>query len=292
MNVKNAERSATARTVLIATLVLNWAIAAAKVVFGMLANLSSMVADGFHSFSDGASNILGLIGINIASRPADREHPYGHKKFETFFSLGIAALLFLLCVNFVSEGIRRFLHPVPTSVTGASFAVMIVTLAVNLSVMWYENRVGRRLKSDILVSDAKHTMGDIFTSLSVIAVMIADKFGMPGLDPAATIIIAVFIANAAVSIVKDSAQVLCDGTPALDTAGIEAVVRSVKGVSACHKIRARGREDDIYVDLHVQVDPAMRVDDAHDVSYRIEAAIKEKIPGVADVVVHIEPKSR
>jgi cation diffusion facilitator family transporter len=109
------------------------------------------------------------------------------------------------------------------------------------------------------------------------------------MDPIVTIMIAFFIAYAAFTIIRQSSNVLCD-TISIDDSKIEKIVLSVKGVRACHKIRTRGREDDIYVDLHVQVNPEMHVDRAHKISYEIEGAIKSGIQGVTDVVVHIEPK--
>src|SRR3989304_9676068 len=104
------ERYLKIRRVLIYILFLNWGVAAAKLFYGWVTRSASMTADGFHSFSDGSSNIIGLIGIWIASRPTDENHPYGHKKFETLTSVGISVLLFLVCFNVVREGIFRFFH--------------------------------------------------------------------------------------------------------------------------------------------------------------------------------------
>jgi cation diffusion facilitator family transporter len=248
-----------------------------------------MTADGFHSLADGTSNIIGLIGITLACKPPDKDHPYGHKKYETLFSLGIAALLFFVCYQLFVRAVERLHHPVSPEINIGSLAVMIATMAVNILVMSYEYREGKRLKSDILVSDSMHTRSDIFTSASVILAIIFIRMGYPVMDPIVTIMIAFFIAYAAFTIIRQSSNVLCD-TISIDDSKIEKIVLSVKGVRACHKIRTRGREDDIYVDLHVQVNPEMHVDRAHKISYEIEGAIKSGIQGVTDVVVHIEPK--
>jgi len=131
-------------------------------------NISCMTADGLHSFSDGASNIIGLIGIAIASLPADSDHPYGHKKFETMFSLGLWVLLFLLSFYIISESVRRLFTPVTPTVDLTSFVVMAVTVVVNVIVITYERRQGKKLQSDILMADSLHTMVDILVSMSVI----------------------------------------------------------------------------------------------------------------------------
>jgi cation diffusion facilitator family transporter len=287
--MNSEERYQEIRRILIYVLILNWGVAAAKLFYGWLIRSASMTADGFHSFSDGASNIIGLLGIWVASRPVDQSHPYGHKKYETLTSVAISALLFLVCLNVVREGVIRFLHPVIPKVDVKSFLVMGVTLAVNIAVMIYERKKGRALRSDILISDALHTRADILTSTSVIITLIGIKMGYPILDPIGSLIIAVFIGYAAVDILRESSRVLSDGV-AIREGEIEQVVLNIKGVKEVHQIRSRGRPDDIHVDLHVLVDPEMHVHRAHHLSYAIENKIKRDFRGVTDVVVHMEPK--
>ena len=280
------------KRILIAILGLNWAVALAKIVYGLYTHCNSMTADGFHSLSDGTSNIIGLIGIHIASKPRDINHPYGHKKYETFFTLGIAGLLLTVSMSLIGKGISRFFDPVTPKIDIISFLVMLFTLAVNLAVMNYEYNKGKLLQSDILISDSLHTKADIFISLSVIITLIAIKLGYPIiLDPIVTVVIALFIVFAAFKIIRKSAQVLCD-TVVADTQKISDVVLGIKGVRACHKIRTRGRPDDINLDLHVQVNPDMHIDKAHELSSTIEETIKREIPQITDVVVHMEPKEK
>ncbi|MCX5704839.1 MAG: cation diffusion facilitator family transporter [Candidatus Omnitrophica bacterium] len=278
------------RRVLVIVLILNWLVAAAKIIYGLITHCSSMTADGFHSLADGTSNVIGLVGIHLAGQPTDEDHPYGHKKYETLFSLIIAALLFLVAFNLGKEGVMRLHHPAMPVIDIASFAIMLLTLSVNIAVMTYEQRKGKSLKSDILVSDAMHTRADIMTSLSVIAALIFMKMGFAILDPIVTILISLFIAYAGFQILKESSNVLVDSAAILNTKRIEDIVFKIKGVKNCHKIRTRGRPDDIHIDLHVQVSGQMHVDNAHKICYAIEEAIKKGIPEVTDVVVHIEPR--
>lgn len=280
------------RRVLIWILILNWAVALVKILYGILSHCQSMTADGFHSLADGASNIVGVFGIHFACQPIDRDHPYGHKKYETFFSLIIASLLFFLALGLIHEGIERLRHPVTPKIDTISFVVMLATMLTNFLVMRYEKRRGEFLQSDILVSDAMHTKADILTSVSVIITLIAIKLGYPILDPIATIVISLFIAHAGYDIVKEGQAVLCDTAAILDDKKITDIVLGIKGVRACHKIRTRGRTDDIHIDLHAQVDSDMRMDMAHKISYEIEEAIKKSILSVTDVVVHMEPREK
>ncbi len=278
--------------VLWVVLFLNWGVALAKIFFGLVSHSASMTADGFHSFSDGASNIVGLVGIAFASRPKDADHPYGHKKFETFFSLGIAFMLGLVCFELIQEGFRRVQHPGVPDVSIFSFIVMFGTIIVNIAVMKYEHRRGLALQSDILVSDAKHTRADILTSISVIVSLIAVKFGFPIVDAITTLVIAFFIAHAAYEIIKDGCRTLCDEVVIKDIGKIEHIVLSVKGVRACHKIRTRGRHDDVNLDMRVHLDADLSLERSHHISHEIEGAIKAGFPEVSDVIIHVEPTAR
>ena len=279
---------ARAKKVLIIVLALNWMVAGMKIVVGYLIHSVSMTADGFHSLLDGASNIIGLVGLTIASKKRDDDHPYGHKKYETFTSVGISLLLFITCFEVLELAVRRWLEPRPIEVSAFSFGVMIVTICINFTVMRYERKKGRELLSDVLVADSAHTKSDIYVSLSVIATLILAMLGYPRVDSIVAIGIAFAIGRAGYLIMKRSSDVLCD-TMVLDKTRVEAVCADIDGIRRCHNIRARGREDDINIDLHVVVDPGMPVGDAHALSHELDRRLKQDIQGVTDVQIHIEP---
>lgn len=280
------------RNILIGVLLFNWAVAAAKLVYGFMSRCTSMSADGFHSFSDGASNIVGLVGIWVASQPVDKEHPYGHRKYETFSSIVIAILLFIISFSLLKDGIMRLFRPhVIPDVTRISFVVMLSTIAVNISVYIYERIKSKELKSDLLAADAQHTRCDILVSISVISTLLAINAGFVLIDTIVSIAIAFFIAYGAFKILKDTSTVLCDGA-AIVSDDIRNVVLGIKGVKDCHKIRTRGPKDDIHVDLHIQLNPAMHIEGAHELSHRIQKIIKDNISGITDIAIHIEPHSK
>jgi len=282
------ERNKQVRVTLIYVLILNWLVSVAKIIFGSWTKSSSMIADGLHSFSDGSSNIVGLVGMHFATQPIDKDHPYGHKKYETFFSQIIAIMLFLVCLSVIHSGLERLKNPVIPDVNIYSFIVMLVTIVINILVMVYEYSIGKKLNSDILVSDSMHTRADILTSFSVIVALISVKMGYHLIDAVGSLVIAGFIGYAAFNILRQSSHVLCDSA-VIDTLEIEKIVKNVEGVKTCHKIRTRGRQDDIFIDLHVLVKDDMHMSVAHDLSSRIEEVIKKRFPGVSDVVVHLEP---
>jgi len=277
------------RNVLIVILALNWLVAGAKIIYGLITKSTAMSADGFHSFADGASNIIGLIGITIAYRPKDKNHPYGHKKYETFASILIAILLFVIAFNLIKNGITRFFNPVIPDVTYISFIVILTTMAINTGVYIYERAQSKLLASDILAADAHHTRSDILISISVLATLVAIKAGFPGVDAFVSIFIAILIVRAAIEILKESSDVLCDKA-VISQDKIKNIVESVPEVKGCHNIRTRGRLDDIYVDLHVLVDPALPIGEAHALNHKIQKLIKTKLPNITDIAIHTEPK--
>lgn len=278
------------RKVLVTVLALNWGVALLKLAFGYFIASTSMIADGYHSFADGASNIIGLLGIRIACQPKDKEHPYGHKKYETLAALAIAFLIFLVCAHILHSGWERLLYRKYPEVNLTGFIVLGLTMAVNIFVLLYEYRAGKRLGSDILVADSMHTRADLFTSFSVVIAFIGVRLGFPILDAVVAVFIAGFIAFAGFDIIRASSAVLCD-TAVMDVRAVEELVLSLPDVKKCHNIRTRGRPDDIYMDLHVLVDDLMPLVKAHDLTVQIEDLIKDEFHGVSDVVVHVEPLS-
>jgi cation diffusion facilitator family transporter len=276
------------KRILILILFFNWLVAFSKLIYGLITRSAAMTADGVHSFADGASNIIGLVGIWAASKPIDEDHPYGHKKYETVATLGIAVMLFLASFDIIKDSILRLFHPVVPDVNMFSFGLMVIASLINVAVMRYEYKKGTELSSDILVCDSIHTKTDIFISSAVIITLVSTKAGFPMLDTIVAFAIGILIAKAGFEILKKSSDILCDGE-AIEKVKIAKVVSDVSGVKAIHKIRTRGREDDVHVDLHVTVNTSMHVDAAHELSHRISDTLKEKIHGITDVIVHIEP---
>jgi len=220
------------------------------------------------------------------------DHPYGHKKYETLFALGIAAMLLIVAFNLGKAGVVRIINPIVPHVDFICFAVMVITLIINIAVMIYEYRRGKQLQSDILVADSMHTRADISTSFSVIVALVFVKLGIPIVDPVITLVIAGFIAHSAFVIIRQESAILCDAVAITDTKKIEAVVLGIKGVKSCHKIRTRGRLDDVHLDLHIHIDADMTMRDSHLLNHTIQKEIMSVFPQIVDVLVHMEPDSR
>ncbi len=284
--IKNA--SVEVRKVLIITLVLNSFVAAAKVLYGYMTSSVAMMSDGFHSFFDGISNVVGIVGTWIASHPPDENHPYGHEKYETLFTIIISVMIFTTCLQILQKVYKFFFEGYETRVTSISFMVMLITMGVNIFVTMYESKKGKELGSSFLIADAKHTKSDILASIAVIASLFFAKMGYNLADPVVGIIITFFIARIGYGILKDASNVLVD-TICIDTSAIKFVVNSIEGVQGCHDIRTRGSANSTYLDLHVLVKSDLPIEKAHEIADNIENEIKKEFPSVVDIVVHIEP---
>jgi len=276
--------------VFIIVLILNLVVALAKAAFGLLAGSVSMVADALHSGFDSFSNIIGIIALYLAGKPPDPKHPYGHGKIETLGTLVIGAMLLLTAAGILLEGYRRLVSPVTPAITPVTVAVMVGTLIINIAVSTYERRRGEEYRSQILIADSLHTRSDVFVSTAVLGGFLAIRLGFPQADPIIAFAIGLLIARMGVGILYDAAEVLTDAMNLpCDPALIRAVVTDTPGVAGYHDFRCRGKPGEIFADIHITVDPALPVAGAHAISDEVERRLKEMVPGLAEVVVHIEP---
>ncbi len=269
-------------------LLLNLVVALAKLFYGLRTGAVALSADGAHSLLDASGNVIALIGIAVARRPPDANHPYGHRKYETFAALGVAALLFFGCWEIGSAAFDRLLHPRPPHLSMDVFVTLALTLVINVLVVVVERREGRRLQSELLLADAAHTHSDVFATLLVFASFAGTHFRIPLTDVAAAVVIMGLILHAGFRIVKGTLSTLSDERR-IPPDEIEAVALAEQGVLEAHNVRTRGPNDDIHLDLHILVDPAMAIGAAHAIGHRVERRLRERWPGLTDVVVHVEP---
>ena len=270
-------------------LIANFVVAIIKIGIGTIIQSTSMTADGFHAISDGSSNIVGLIGIGFASKPIDKEHPYGHNKFEIISSLFIGVMLLFIAIKIAFEAMGRFISPVNPNITIESLIALIITIFINIFVTTYENKKGKQLSSYILVSDSLHTKSDIFVSVGVLITLIGIKLGLPIiLDPIVSLIVSVFVLHASYEIFKQSMGILVDQA-SVDESLIKDIVFEFDEVKDVHNIRSRGSENNIYIDLHIMISPNINVEQSHKLEHNIESRIQKQFNINTEVIIHIEP---
>ena len=272
-------------------LVLNLLVAFSKIALGYYTGAVSILSDGFHSLTDSASNVVALVGVSVARRPPDANHPYGHRKYETMASLGILVFLVVVLVEVLTAAADRLVNGGTPRVFPEGIGLMTVTLIINLFVVSYELRESRRLNSEVLRADAKHTRSDVLTTGAVLGALLGVWWGYPLLDPMAALLVAGFIGHACWSIAQEASRILSDEI-VIAEADVRAVVQSVDGVIGCEKIRTRGASDYAFLDLHLWLDGDMPLKTAHAASHVVKDRLMTRFPQLVDVVIHIEPPPR
>lgn len=274
--------------VLLWILLLNFIVAVAKLVAGIVSGSLTVVSDAVHSSIDMLNNVVGIVVIRFASTPPDREHPYGHAKFETLAAFSIAGFLFLACFELGSRAVRQLFSSdfQPPNITVATVATILTTLLVNIFVTRYELRRGRELGSELLTADAMHTRTDVFVTISVLLSFILIHFGYYIVDALFALGIAGVIAWSGFELFRQTVPVLVDAAM-VDEHRIEQIVLAVSGVRGCEKIRSRGRPGDLFIDLVLKVD-AQVLEDAHEITEEVEKRLRAEF-GRASITIHFEP---
>ena len=286
--VLSADRYTQVVRVLYRVFFLNLGVAVVKITLGYMTGAVSILSDGFHSLTDSASNVVALVGVSIARRPPDENHPYGHRKYETMASLGILVFLVIILVQVLAAAYDRVVNGGTPRVFPEGIALMTITLIVNVFVVSYELREAKRLNSEVLRADAKHTRSDVMTSVAVLGALIGVWWGYPLLDPLAAILVAVFIGHAGWEIVQEASRILSDEIVIAED-DVRAVVGTIPEVLGCHKIRTRGASDHAFMDLHLWLDGQTPLESAHATSHIVKDRLMKRFPQLVDVVIHIEP---
>jgi cation diffusion facilitator family transporter len=289
--VLSVDRYAQVVRVLYRVLFLNLIVAIAKIALGYVTGAVSILSDGFHSLTDSASNVVALVGVSIARRPPDENHPYGHRKYETMASLAILIFLVIVLVQVLGAAYNRFVNGGTPRVFPEGIGLMTITLITNLFVVSYEMREAKRLNSEVLRADAKHTRSDVLTSGAVLGALIGVWWGYPILDPLAALVVAVFIGHAGWEIVQEASRILSDEIVIAEDE-VRSVIGTVPEVLGCHQIRTRGATDHAFMDLHLWVDGQTTLASAHATSHVVKDRLMKRFPQLVDVVIHIEPPPR
>ncbi|MCF2146804.1 cation diffusion facilitator family transporter [Desmonostoc muscorum LEGE 12446] len=284
-----SDNRAEVQKVLIITLVLNLFVMGLKALVGYWTGSLSLLADALHSVTDSANNVLGLIASKFSSPQPDREHPYGHSKFEAVGALGIAAFLGIACFEILQGAIERILKGggEPVKISPPELWLLLIVLGVNIFVAFYERGVGRRVASPILIADATHTMSDIWVTISVIGGLIGVWLGYQWMDIVLAFPVALLVFWSGWSVLKENLPWLVDQM-AIAPEAIHAIATSVPGVINCHAIASRGvLGRQVFIEMHLIVD-APDVETAHQITEEVESRLEERFRPVR-ILIHVEP---
>ena len=292
MKEKFSKREKEIKKVLLITLFLNLFVAFIKILAGKKFNFLSLSTSGLESIFDGSSNILALISIFLAYRPADKGHSFGHYKYETLGSFVIAILLifsaFQVNIDFNSIWEKREIRQ---SFSMIPIFTILISMAVSLFVTLYESRKSKELGSAILEADAEHTMGDFIISFGVLSSIILSYFGYRWPDVIIGALIAVYLFYLAFKIFRENLPNLLDASPDIQINLIKSI-EEIDEVRDIHRFRARGNKSFMYIDFHLHLEPTLSLVAAHKIGHRAEEKLRDLLKNeskVIDILVHIEP---
>ena len=258
-----------------------------KTYVGLSTGSMAILADAIHSLTDIANNIVAWIVMHFSSKPADREHPYGHRKFETLAVFVLASLLMVLALELALNAIRKEETEVASS--GLELMVMLCVLVINIAISSWERMWAKRLDSDILRADASHTFADVLTTIVVIAGWQLSAIGYIWVDRLCALGVSFVIIYLAFSLFRRTLPILVDEF-AIDPQELSRVIKNVDGVKNVYKIRSRWIGKNCAVDLIISVDPALSTEESHNITDEIESLIEKRFDA-SDISIHVEPET-
>lgn len=270
----------------------NLLLACGQVSLGILGGSQALIADGAHTLSDLAGDLLVLVAARQAARAADESHPYGHGRIETVATVVMGAILIAVAAGFAVDAVERILEPErllqPSAIAllGAAAAI-----AIKEALYRYTVATARRVDSRLLEANAWHHRSDAVSSLVVLIGVAGTLAGLAWMDAAATVLVALFIGNVGLRLAYESFKELID--TALEPEKVEAIRASIEhteGVRSLHMLRTRAMAGRALVDVHLQVDPRISVSEGHQIAETVLWRLKRDLGGDADVTVHIDPE--
>ena len=285
-----SQRQISIQNVLYITLGLNLLVLETKFSLGLAMGSLSLLADALHSFSDSASNILGLVAMHIANPKPDWDHPYGHSKFESLGALGIAGFLIVAGLEILSSAVKRIFFSVDEQsieVSNLNLILIIVVLMINIVIAVYEAKRGKALNSKLLQADARHTLSDVWVTVAILCGMWGIRVGWTWLDLFLAFLVAVLVFWSAWEVIRDNIPFLSDRV-AIPAREIMEIVMNVYGVLNCHSITSRGViGQEIFIEMHLIVAPR-----EISAAYKIVETLKQKLQekyGSVHATIQLEP---
>lgn len=263
----------------------NLLVLAAKTTVGVASGSLAILGDALHSLTDVANNGAALVVMRHATAPPDRKHPYGHRKFETLAVFVLATLLTVLAIELLLRGVGGATHEVVHQ--GWGLGVMLAVLGVNIAITLWQGLEARRLDSDILRADARHTLADVLTTAVVITGWQFAARGHPWVDTVAACMVSAIVLYLAFGLYRRAIPILVDAA-AIEPDALRAAVRAVPGVRQARRVRSHHAGSVLAVDVTVSVAPDLPTTAAHAIADAIERVVAAEF-GAHDVTVHVEP---
>lgn len=293
--VTESEFRRVANRVSFITIAQNVALSVFKLLAGIIAHSNAMISDAIHSASDVFSTIVVIIGVKLASKDSDKEHPYGHERLECVAAIVLAMVLFITGLGIGVQAFRDILQgnygnlEIPGMLALIAAIVSIVTKEL---MYWYTRHYAKKIDSSAIMADAWHHRSDALSSIGALIGIGGAMMGFPVMDSIASLVIFVFIAKAAYDIFKDAMDKMVDHSCDEDTEqAIHDSVMQHPEVLGIDLLQTRIFGNKIYVDVEIQVNASYTLQKAHDIAEEVHENIEQNFPKVKHIMVHVNPAS-
>ncbi len=294
--MENNEFQKVANRVSLITIVVNVILALFKVFAGIVAHSNAMISDAIHSASDVFSTIVVMIGVKLASKESDKEHPYGHERMECVAAILLAVVLFITGAAIGLEALKDILNGRLEELQAPGMLALVaavVSIIIKEAMFWYTKMNAKKIDSSALMADAWHHRSDAFSSVGALAGIAFARFGFPVMDSLASLVIFAFIAKAAYDIFMDAVDKMVDHACDDETeAQMRACVAEEPEVKGIDLLQTRVFGNKIYVDMEIRVNGSYTLWEAHGIAECVHDRIEKEFPKVKHIMVHVNPTKK
>ena len=273
------------------SIVINTILFGIKLSLGLAVNSVALISDAIHTFADSGTSVVVIVGLRMARKPSDNEHPFGHGRMESVAALIVSILLFVASLELLEQAIRHIVSPTASSASVGVVLIVSLTIVVKEVMARFSFALADIIDSETLRADALHHRSDVYATALVVVALIASRFGYTRVDGIMGLLVALLIAHAAYTIAKEAVTPLLGQAPSRETLkNIESLARTQDGVIGVHDIIYHKYGHTSVISLHVEVadsEPVMRI---HAITEAVEEAIAKKFGG--SVVTHADPLNR
>lgn len=286
-----ARQKAMRNTSVVAAIV-NLALTIAKVFFGIVGQSHALIADGIHSLADLSTDLMVWFAAKYSNQPADKEHPYGHARIETAFTVGLGVVLIATAIGIVVDSAQRLLNPElilqPTPIV---LLIAFISIVANEGLYQYTMRTAREFNSSLLRANAWHHRSDAISSIVVLVGVAGSLLGFPYLDAFAALGVAFMIGKIGWDQAWVSIRELVDtGMEPKTTAAIERIIENIEGVQGVHMLRSRRMGSSYLIDVHIEVDERLSVSEGHKIAEYVRLKLIDSNKDISNALVHIDPE--
>ena len=274
------------------TILGNLVLSVFKLAAGIIAHSGAMVSDAVHSASDVLSTFVVIAGVKLSGKASDKEHPYGHERFECVAAILLAVMLAATGIGIGWAGIRNITgdSSALTVPGGLALVAAVISIVSKEAMYWYTRAAAKKIGSSALMADAWHHRSDALSSIGSFVGILGARLGLPVLDPIASVVICVFILKAAFDVFRDAVSKMTDRACSDEVENqMRQAVLAQDGVLGVDRLKTRLFGDRVYVEVEISADAQAPLEQAHEVATRVHDAMEDQFPVVKHCMVHVNP---